>query len=367
MIKTFKYKLYPNKTQSQIMNQTTFLCSIIYNNSLAERNNAWEEEKRSVTCYEQINKLPEIKKKDSRFKNVNAQVLQETVKRVDKSFQNFFRRVKKGENPGYPRFKSAQRYDSFTYPQSGFKLIENNSKLQLSKIGNIRIKLHRPIQGKIKTLTIHRQADGWFACFTSEVESNILSTNNKSVGIDLGITNFAITSDGKFFNPIKYLRQNENKIKRHQRRVSRRKKDSNQRKKAVHNLARSHQRIKYKRLDTHHKISHELINEYGLIVLEQLQVSNMIKNHHLAKSISDAGWSSFASILSSKAENAGRKVVYVDPKFTSQMCSNCKVIVKKKLSQRWHSCPCGCELHRDVNAAINILNKYMGLDGAIIT
>ena len=191
-LKTYKYKLYPTKTQKQVMHETTFICSLVYNQCLAQRKEAWEKEKKSITCYNQIKELPALKEKDERYQSIYSQVLQDTVKRVDKAFKNFFRRVKAGDTPGYPRFKSARRYDSFTYPQSGFKL--NGKKLSLSKIGDVKIKLHRPIEGKIKTLTICRQADGWFACFSCEVESNPLPSTGKDVGVDVGLENFAITS-----------------------------------------------------------------------------------------------------------------------------------------------------------------------------
>jgi len=354
MLKTYKYKLYPTKAQRQTMHETTFLCSLIYNQCLSQRKEAWEKEKKSITCYDQIKQLPDMREKDIRYQSVHSQVLQDTVSRVDKSFQNFFRRVKAGEKAGYPRFKSARRYDSFTYPQSGFKL--NGKKLSLSKIGDVKIKLHRPIEGKIKTLIIRRQADGWFACFSCEVEENPLPFTGKSVGVDVGLENFAITSDGEFFPPIKDLRKSEKKIKRAQREVSRRKK-SKRRKRAVWRLKRAHLRVANKRRDTHHKVARKLVDKYDTIAIENLSIDNMIKNHHLAKSISDAGWYSFSLILMSKAEEAGRQVVKVDPKFTSQVCSGCRAIVKKELSERWHSCECGCELHRDVNAAINILTK----------
>jgi len=354
MLKTYKYKLYPTKAQRQTMHETTFLCSLIYNQCLSQRKEAWEKEKKSITCYDQIKQLPDMREKDIRYQSVHSQVLQDTVSRVDKSFQNFFRRVKAGEKAGYPRFKSARRYDSFTYPQSGFKL--NGKKLSLSKIGDVKIKLHRPIEGKIKTLIIRRQADGWFACFSCEVEENPLPFTGKSVGVDVGLENFAITSDGEFFPPIKDLRKSEKKIKRAQREVSRRKK-SKRRKRAVWRLKRAHLRVANKRRDTHHKVARKLVDKYDTIAIENLSIDNMIKNHHLAKSISDAGWYSFSLILMSKAEEAGRQVVKVDPKFTSQVCSGCKAIVKKELKERWHSCECGCELHRDVNAAINILTK----------
>jgi len=356
MLKTYKYKLYPTENQRQTMHETTFLCSLVYNQCLAQRKDAWEKEQKSISCYDQINQLPTLKKDDEQYQSVFSQVLQETVKRVDKSFKNFFRRVKAGEKKvGYPRFKSARRYDSFTYPQRGFKL--NGTKLSLSKIGDVKIKLHRPIEGEIKTLTIRRQADGWFACFSCEVEANPLPSTGKIVGVDVGLENFAITSDGEFFPPIKDLRKSEWKIKRAQREVSRRKKGSKRRKKSVWRLKRAHLRVANKRRDTHHKVARKLVDKYDTIAIENLSIDNMIKNHHLAKSISDAGWSSFSLILMSKAEEAGRQVVKVDPKFTSQVCSGCGAIVKKELSERWHSCECGCELHRDVNAAINILAK----------
>jgi len=353
------------------MHETLFACSLVYNHCLAQRKETWEKTQQSITCYDQTKQLPALKKESERYQTVYSQVLQEVVRRVDKAFQNFFRRVKRGEKPGYPRFRSARRYDSFTFTQrSGFKL---SRKLTLSKIGDIRIKLHRPIEGKIKTLTIHRQADGWFACFSCEIESHPLSSTGESVGVDVGLENFATTSDGEFFPPIKHLRKTEKKVQRLQRVVSRRKKGSRRRRKAVSAFKRAHQRVANKRRDTHHKVARALVNRYDVIAIEELSTSNMVKNHHLAKSISDAGWNAFSLILAAKAEGAGRKVVKVDPKYTSQVCSGCGTIVKKALSERWHSCDCGCELHRDVNAAINIKNKTVflkeegkaGLDGAI--
>jgi len=342
------------------MHETLFACSLVYNHCLAQRKETWEKTQQSITCYDQIQQLPALKKEDERYQTVYSQVLQDAVGRVDKAFQNFFRRVKRGEKPGYPRFRSARRCDSFTYPQSGFKV---GKKLTLSKIGDVRIKLHRPIEGKIKTLTIHRQADGWFACFCCDVDNQSLPPTGESVGVDVGLENFATTSDGEFFPPMKYLRKAEKQVKRAQRVVSRRKKGSRRRRKAVSVLKRAHQRVANKRRDTHHKVARALVNRYDVIVIEDLSASNMVKNHHLAKSISDAGWYTFSMILSHKAAEAGRRVVKVDPHYTSQTCSSCGAIAKKSLSERWHACECGCELHRDVNAALNI--KHKGLDGAI--
>jgi putative transposase len=267
MLKTFKYKLYPTKAQKQQMHETLFACSLVYNHCVAQRKETWEKTQQSITCYDQTKQLPALKKEDERYQTVYSQVLQDVVRRVDKAFQNFFRRVKRREKPGYPRFRSARRYDSFTYPQSGFQL---GKKLTLSKIGDVRIKLHRPIEGTIKTLTIHRQADGWFACFSCEVESHpragsLLSSTGESVGVDVGLENFATTSDGEFFPSIKHLRQAEKKVKRLQRVVSRRKKSSRRRRKAVWRLKRAHQRVSNKRRDTHHKVARALVNRYDVI------------------------------------------------------------------------------------------------------
>lgn len=357
MLKAYKYRLYPTREQKAKLSETLWLCSILYNSCLAERRDCWELGGHSITKYDQINRLPELKSMDERFLHVHSQVLQDVVKRLDKTFDAFFRRVKAGEKPGYPRFKPARRYDSFTFPQAPSGCQLQGRKLVLSKIGSVKIKLHRKVPGKIKTVTIMRQADGWYACFSCEVEAVVLPASDKAVGVDLGLESFAVTSDGEFFPAAKHLRKGERNLKRLQRQVSRRVKGSNRRKKAIRQLAKAHLHVANQRKNTAHKVARSLVNCYGLIAAEDLQVTNMLRNHHLAKSISDAGWNLFINILTSKAAEAGREVIKVDPRYTSQACSGCGAIVPKPLSQRWHSCPCGCELHRDVNAAINILRK----------
>jgi putative transposase len=360
MFKTYRYRLYPTKSQEQALQNMLFLCCLVYNRCLAERRDAWQNERKTLTAYDQINKLPLWKKEDPRLKETNAQVLQDAVRRLDKTFQAFFRRVKAGEKPGYPRFKSEKRYDSFTYPQGNFQI--QNKRISLSRVGLIKIKEHRPLQGNVKTLTIRRQADGWYACFSVEVESVILPPSQKAIGIDLGVESFAITSDGEFFPAAKNLRKAEQKLKRLQRMVSRRRKGSNRRRKAVKLLARAHLRIANQRKDTAHKVARSLVNRYGLIAVEDLNIQGMLSNHHLSKSISDAGWRIFVNILKAKAAEAGRQVIEVDHRNTSQACSGCGVLVPKPLSQRWHECQgCGTSLHRDVNAARNILRKVVSL------
>lgn len=356
--KALKYRLYPTREQARKLSETLWLCSIVYNTCLAERRDCWELGGHSVTAYDQINRLPELKKTDERFKQIHSQVLQDTIRRLDKTFEAFFRRVKVGEKPGYPRFKPVRRYDSFTFPQAPSGCQLQGNRLVLSKIGAVKVKLHREVSGKVKTVTIMRQADGWYACFSCEVERNILPVSDKVVGVDLGLESFAITSDGEFFPASKHLRRAERSLKRLQRQVSRRKKGSHRRKKAVRQLAKAHLHVANQRKDTAHKAARSLVNRYGVIAVEDLQVSNMVKNHHLAKSISDAGWNLFVNILMGKAAEAGREVFKVDPRDTSQACSGCGVLVPKPLSQRWHTCPdCGASLHRDVNAARNILRR----------
>ncbi len=286
-----------------------------------------------------------------------------------RAYQAFFRRVKAGETPGYPRFHGRDRYNSFTYPQVGEHggATLDGGLLSLSKIGRIPIRLHRPIEGTPKTVTISREADGWYACIScADVPVHPLPATRQETGIDLGIEAFATLSDGtRIFHPGWY-RQAERALKTAQRRVSRRKKGSNRRRKAVGLLAKAHQKVRRQRRDFHHKTALALVQQNDTIYHEALQPANMVKNHHLAKSISDAGWGAFLIILAYKAAWAGRRVIAVNPAYTSQRCSGCGVLVQKGLSVRWHSCPdCGTSLHRDHNAARNIESAGQALRGGV--
>lgn len=361
MLVAYKYRLYPTSEQKQSIRFTLERCRLLYNRLLDERIHAYRDERRSLNYYDQASTFNERKSAIPTLRQVYAQVLQDVARRLDKAFKAFFRRVKSGESPGFPRFKPATQYDSFTYPQGGFKLDRN--KLKLSKIGDVKIKLHRPVEGKIKTCTIIQKNGKYYACLSAEVESKPLPQCKDAVGVDLGIKTLAVTSDGEYFESPKYLRKSEKHLNRLQRSVSRKKKGSNRRKKAVHALARLHERVTNQRKDYAHKVSRKLVNRYGLIVFEDLKVIGMTKNHNLAKSIADSGWSQLVAFTTYKAESAGRVVKQVDPCNTSQLCSNCGEIVKKKLNDRQHRCPyCGFVADRDENAAINILKR--GSDGA---
>ncbi|WP_044640419.1 RNA-guided endonuclease InsQ/TnpB family protein [Risungbinella massiliensis] len=357
MMKSYKFKIEPNRVQRERIETTLNLCRWLYNTALEQRNFSYEKRGISVNYNMQQNELPRLKQEFPEFKQVQSQVLQDILRRLDKAFKGFFRRIKAGEKAGYPRFQGKNRYDSFTYPQSGFSL--DGKYLKLSKIGNVRIKCHRQVEGKIKTCTIIRKNGKYYACFSCEIET-ITHSTGKQVGVDLGVRHLAITSDGEFFEHPKYFRKSERKLKRLQRIVSKRKKGSNRRRKAVALLAKLHEYIANQRKDIAHKISRYLVDRYDLIAFEDLNIKGMVLNHKLAKSIVDAGWNQLVQFTSYKAEYAGKQVIQVDPYNTSQACSKCGQIVKKERKDRVHSCSCGYTEDRDVNAARNILHKAVG-------
>jgi len=356
MLRAYKYRIYPNREQQMKIEQTLETCRRLYNDLLYERKFMYEYDKTNITYSWQQDSLPLRKKLNPYLQDVHSQVLQDVARRIDKAFISFFRRVKAGETPGYPRFKGKGRYDSITYPQSGYKMEGN--KLILSCLGSIKIKLHREIAGNIKTCSIIKKNGKYYASFTCEVESSPIANTGEAVGIDMGITDFCITSEAEFYPSPKSYRKAEKALKKAQRKVSRRKKGSNRRRKAVCELAATHEKVANQRKDIAHKVANELLKKYDIIAHEKLQIRNMVRNENLSKSISDAGWGIFFNILAYKAESAGKLVLEADPKNTSQLCFSCGNIVKKKLSERWHNCPCcGYSEHRDVNAAKNILKR----------
>jgi putative transposase len=355
--KTYKYKLQPTAEQASAMAFVVRRCRELYNAGLQERRDAWQKCGVSITAASQSAQLPAIKEVRPEYRDLHSQVLQDVLTRLDRAFQAFFRRVNAGETPGYPRFHGANRYHSFTYKQFGNGATLDNGFLVLSKIGRLAVRWSRPLQGTPKTVTVSCEADGWYACFScAGVPIQPLPLTGQETGIDLGLESFATLANGEPIANPRLYRVAERHLKRAQRRVSRRKQGSRRRRKAVHLLARAHQRVRRARADFHHKTALGLVRQYDTIYYEDLQTANMLRNHHLAKSIADAGWSAFLSILSFKAVEAGKTVVAVPPAYTSQACSGCGVLVYKGLSVRWHACPdCGTSLHRDHNAALNIL------------
>lgn len=359
-MKAYKFKLKPSAKIVAIFESWLAILCQLYNAAIEERRDAWHRSGISISNKEQSAQLPDIKKERSALARVYSQVAQETLKRVDLAFQAFFRRVKAGQVPGFPRFRSRSRYDSFTFPQSGFKLDQKAKKLRLSKIGTMKVFLSRPIEGKIKTCTIKREADGWHVIFTVEESEKkpVVLAPDVAVGIDVGLKTFAHLSTGEKIENPKFYRQSERELKTAQRRVSRRKRGSKRRKKAVSLLARKHQAVARQRRDHHFKEAKKLVARFRTIKFEDLNIVNMVKNHHLAKSISDAGWTQFISITASKAEEAGGSVEAVSPAGTSSSCSRCGQKHRMVLQIRVYRCSnCGLVIDRDHNAAINILER----------
>ncbi len=357
MRKTYKFRLYPTKPQQKQMERILELCRQVYNRTLEERKTAYAERGETLSKYTLNKLLPEWKKENPEYKEVFSQTLQEVQERVDLAFKHFFRRVKSGEKPGYPRFKGKGWYDSFTYPQMGFKLEDNI--LYLSKIGNVRVKMHREVEGDIKRIIIkHSARKKWYVSIITECESVEIPERNMEhvVGIDMGLSSFATLSDGTSIPNPRFFRMEEKELAKASRKLSKAAKGSQKHKKAIRVVQRVHERIANKRYDFIHQLSRLLVDDYSFIAFEDLNIKNMLKNHCLAKSISDAAWNMLISATKYKAESAGSLVVSVNPANTSKMCSRCGLLVEKTLADRTHKCnSCGLVLDRDHNAAINIL------------
>jgi putative transposase len=373
-LKSYKYRLTPTKKQAETLQWTLDRTRELYNAALQERRDAYRMVGKHINYYEQANQLPDIKGIREEYHDIHSQILQDVLRRVKKAFDSFFRRVKAGETPGYPRFQGRDHYNSFTYPQGGYSLTHDN-RVCLSKIGSIKITLHRAIEGTIKTCTIKREGTCWYVVFACEVATEPLPISDESVGIDLGLFHFATLSDGSTIENPRYFRKGEKKLAKLQQALARKKRGSHRRKKAVQKVAKAHRKVRNQRADFLQKESRKLVNAYGTIVFEALQPATMSKRTKpkqdaetgaylpngasaksgLNKSIVDAGWGQFVQYCTYKAANADRKVLFVNPRYTSQMCSGCGTVKKKTLDERWHSCPCGCELDRDHNAAMNIL------------
>jgi putative transposase len=357
MPKVFRYRLKPTKSQVATLNKQLDLCRWVYNQTLALRKNAWENEDRSISYFESKRMLPIWKESKPELSEVYSQVLQEAVQRVDLAFKSFFRRVKAGDEPGYPRFKGKNWYDSLTYPQSGFTF--NNGILHLSKIGDLKVRLHREVEGTIKRLTVRRSATKkWYVSFLVEdAPKKTVPNSEKAIGIDVGISNFAVFSDGIFIENQQYLAACEKKLAKAQSKKDKLPHKSPERKKAAKRVSHIYERLGNLRDNFAHQLSHQIVKDYGTICLEDINIRNLIeKKPYMAKSVLDASWNRFRTNVSYKAASAGRIVVLVNPAYTSQMCSGCGTIVKKDLFERVHNCPkCGLVMDRDLNAAKNIL------------
>jgi putative transposase len=363
-MRTYKYCIYPTKAQETILEQQLEECRWLYNKILGTRKDAYEQRQETLGNYDTMIMIPQWKNERPSLKRVHSQVLQNVNIRVDLAFNAFFRRVKAGEeDPGYPRFKGYLRYDSMCYPQygNGVKLVGN--LLNLSKIGSVKVKLHRELCGTPKTVCIRRSSTGkWFASFACECEPTILPAEHKRIGVDVGLSHFATLSNGEKIDNPRFFRRDANELAKAQRRLEKAAKGTPGRTRRKKVVARIHERIANKRTDFAHKLSRQLVNTYGVIVFEDLNITGMMSNqtkvfgNKLNKRIADVAWNQLAQFTAYKAADAGRLFLQVDPRNTSKMCSRCRSLVDKDLSVRVHDCPhCGLVLDRDHNAAINIL------------
>jgi putative transposase len=362
MRRAYRFRIYPSEEQRRILERTLHTCRILYNGLLAERRDGCKKTGRSPSFYEQKRGLTKRNNDNPYLLQVHSQVLQDVALRLERTFQQFFQRTKKGEKAGYPRFKGWNRYDSFTYPQYGNGAILKDGRLQLSKIGALRIFQHRPLPEDvtIKTCTIRRDVDKWYACFSVEIDEapKTQSRQESHVGVDLGLNSLVTLSNGEKIKPPKFLRKMEKKLIRGQRRLARKRNGSENRRRQVIKLARIHRKIRLQRADFNHKLSRILVNRFDVIGFENLRIPSMMKNRSLAKSIADAGWGQLRLFTSYKAAEAGKIVEAVDSYGTTRDCSRCGFHVPKMLSERIHECPnCGLILDRDWNAARNVLKR----------
>ena len=336
-------------------------CRWLYNHLLEKRKTAYAQEGKSLSCYGQQTTYPMLKEQRPSLNTVHFQVLQNVAVRVDLGMKAFFRRIKAGETPGYPRFKGYGRYDSFCYPQSGFSITHDN-RISLSKIGSVKMVYHRPLRGSIKTATVHKSSTGkWYITFSCECDPQRLPQRLEQVGIDVGLKTFATLSTKEEIENPRFFRKEEKTLARVQRKHSKLAEGTTERAKHRKVVARVHERVKFKWHDFTHQQSRQMVDRFGVIYVEDLNVNRMVHNHCLAKSISDAAWSAFFSHLFCKAEEAGRQFLKVNPAYTSQDCSRCGHRQKMPLGERVYHCPCCLlSLDRDVNASTNILR--LGLE-----
>jgi putative transposase len=360
MRRTFRYRLYPNRTQARALEALLDGARGLYNAALEQRRTEWQWHRHGVRYLDQAKELKAARNTDPVLALLNYSSCQDVLRRLDKAFSAFFRRCKSGETPGYPRFKGKDRFNSVTFPKHGDGIKLGLSKLYVQNVGPIRIKLHRPIEGKLKTVTLRREASGhWYACCScDEVPARTYAEPiHAEVGIDMGLTTFATLSNGEEVENPRWYRKTEERLAEAQRLLATKQKGTSARRKAKGRVARLHEKASEQRRDFQHKLAHRLVSENALIAVEDLKPSEMLgRSSGLTKSILDAAWRAFLTILSAKAEEAGRTFVKVPPRGTSSTCSGCGAVRQKALGERVHRCEvCGLVVGRDLNAALNIL------------
>jgi len=362
MIISYRYPIFPSKEVERKLVEALDTCRWLYNRLLEELNKARDSGKK-LRAYDTQNLIPFLKSENPNLGTVYSKVLQTVNYTLHSNIASLAALKRNGREVGHVRFKGKRWYNTLNYNQSGFKLDQDHGILKLSKIGEIKIKLYRKIEGRIKAVLIKRVGDRWFAVVQAEQEPEPLSETGNAVGLDVGLKSFVVDSDGNSVENPRFAEKAAVKVKNIQRRLSRAQKGSNNLRKLRDKLDKAHERINNQRSDFLHKLSRMYVNEYDIICVEDLDVKGLKEKGHdkeKHRNIHDASWSKFMFMLSYKAQSAGRKLIAVDPRNTSQRCSYCGSIVKKELSDRIHNCPyCGFSSDRDYNAAVNILSAGM--------
>ncbi len=375
--RTFRFRIYPTVKQAVSLTLLLRLQCELYNAGLEERRGAWRWERRSVGYISQTKTLTELREARPDILAFGVTVCRGTLKRLDRAFGGFYARCKRGQTPGYPRFKSVSRWDSVQWEDtSGWRIDTDSRRLHLFGVGAVKLNIHRPIRGTPKAVTLRREGRHWSVSIRCvEVPAEPLPHTGKEIGIDVGVGVLVATSEGRLTENDAPGRRAQQKLAAAQRALATKKKGSHNRRKAVEAVARTHRKVRHRRADVLHKLSRQLVNDHDLIVCEAIRTRNMVrrpkprpdgsggyeKNGATAKSslnrsIYDAGWGQLLSMLAYKAEEAGRTLIQVDPRNTSRRCSHCGHVDKENRRGAAFEClGCGHRAHADTNAATNIL------------
>jgi putative transposase len=357
--RSYKYRIYPSKKQARLLDKMLWVHRGIYNDALKHRITCWKQHGKSIGLYDQTYDLKLIRQDEPDVAWCNFHALNRTLRRLDKAYQAFFRRIKSGESPGFPKFKGRRFFNSIEYTY-GNGIRVKDGRLYIQNVGFIRMFFHRPISNdaKIKAAVVKRESSRWFVVLQTESPDQQLAVNlYPSVGIDMGLEVFCALSNGELVENPRWFRQSEKTLAVLQKRRARCKRGSKRYRELSRKIINLHRGIRNRRHDFHNQLSTRIIREFGLIAVEDLNIKGLAKSH-VSKSIGDAGWRQFLQMLSYKAQEHGSRLVKVNARNTSQLCSACGCMVKKDLSVRVHDCSeCGYTANRDVNAARVILSR----------